>query len=145
VVDCLAETWKDAERIQLAQDKNEWLFWTWLRKAGREGLFGQLSNRQFCRLVVAVSQWGMSHKPASRRMTHFSHAATLSVCRTVQNAPRRCSDVSRHNCGLSTVYGPPVCTEAHRGPYCQNRPSVGTLQGAWDPVLHSVESGEHHY
>jgi hypothetical protein len=26
VVDCLAETWKDAERIQLAQDKNEWLF-----------------------------------------------------------------------------------------------------------------------
>ena len=112
----------------------------------REGrFFVQLSNRQFSRSVVAVSQWGMSHKSAGSRLTHFRRPAShsLSVYRTVQNAPRRCSDVPRHNCDLSAVHGPPVCTEGHRGPHCQNRPSMGPLQGAWAPVLHSVESGEH--
>jgi hypothetical protein len=39
VVDGKAETWKDAERIHLAPDKNEWLYLTRLHKAGGEGLW----------------------------------------------------------------------------------------------------------
>jgi hypothetical protein len=46
----------------------------------REGrFFGQLNNLQFSRSLVAVSQWGMPHKPAGRGLTHFRHAATLSL------------------------------------------------------------------
>ena len=77
MLDGKAETWEDAERIHLAQDKNEWLFWTWLHKAGRGGFFGQLSNCQFSRSVVTVSHWGMSHKPAGRRLTHAALSLSL--------------------------------------------------------------------
>ena len=47
VVDGAAATWKDAERIYPAQDKNDWLFCTRLHKTRRGGFLVSLATVSF--------------------------------------------------------------------------------------------------